>query len=145
MTQMCPTKVCKDCGETKDLSAFSLHSKMKDGHINSCKACRKIYSKEHRKLNSTYYKEYEDYRTALPHRKELATRVRIAYREKYKLRYKANNLLNKAISKQEIQKQPCFICGSVKVVGHHTDYQEPLSVVWLCQKHHKELHSACSC
>lgn len=35
--------------------------------------------------------------------------------------------------------KPCW-CGSRKVQMHHADYSKPLAVVWLCRKHHLDLH-----
>ncbi len=113
---------------------------MKDGHINSCKVCRNAYAKVHREKNPDYYIQFEKNRRDLPHRKELAEKIQYRYRENYPLRARANNLLNKAVRMQKIIKEPCFVCGSTYVVGHHVDYQKPLDVVWLCQKHHKEIH-----
>lgn len=34
-----PKKVCKECGESKDISTFNKDKKMKDGHINKCNVC----------------------------------------------------------------------------------------------------------
>lgn len=44
-------KVCKDCGETKDLSKFPKNKEMVDGHINFCNPCR--YKKYAKKRNKT--------------------------------------------------------------------------------------------
>ncbi len=38
------TKKCIECGELKSISDFYIHSKMKDGHLNSCKECKKKYA-----------------------------------------------------------------------------------------------------
>ena len=38
-------KLCKDCGRYKPLSQFYEHPMMADGHLNSCKAYRKIYQR----------------------------------------------------------------------------------------------------
>lgn len=37
--------------------------------------------------------------------------------------------------------KPCEVCGEKKAEGHHPDYDEPLEVSWLCERHHKMLHS----
>lgn len=34
----------------------------------------------------------------------------------------------------------CCKCGAEKVDAHHEDYTKPLDVIWLCRKHHHELH-----
>jgi len=44
-------KVCKDCGVEKPHTEFRKHSKMADGHINSCKACKKEYLNSYRAKN----------------------------------------------------------------------------------------------
>jgi hypothetical protein len=35
---------------------------------------------------------------------------------------------------------PCEVCGALSAEAHHKDYSRPLDVVWLCRKHHMELH-----
>lgn len=37
-------------------------------------------------------------------------------------------------------RQPCEVCGAEKVHAHHTDYDKPLEVRWLCQQHHDAVH-----
>lgn len=39
-----------------------------------------------------------------------------------------------------VKEQVCCVCGE-KAVAHHPDYSKPLEVIWLCHKHHKEIHS----
>jgi hypothetical protein len=34
----------------------------------------------------------------------------------------------------------CEVCGSEKVERHHDDYDQPLSVRYLCRLHHKMFH-----
>lgn len=40
-----------------------------------------------------------------------------------------------------LQKQPCERCGAEDAEAHHDDYDRPLSVRWLCRKHHKQIHA----
>jgi hypothetical protein len=53
---------------------------------------------------------------------------------------KARQLLGNAVKRGDVIKQPCKICGITKVHGHHEDYDKPLEVVWLCSKHHADVH-----
>jgi predicted DNA-binding protein YlxM (UPF0122 family) len=54
---------------------------------------------------------------------------------------------NKA-EKSNLEKKPCEVCGAngtfkdgrSEVQAHHCDYNKPLEVMWLCQKHHHEWH-----
>lgn len=82
-------KKCKICNQTKPLSEFPKHSKMKDGYKNQCKVCialrnKKYYTKpnivKHRKtLNAlpknklkqkAYQKEYHNRPDIIQRRKE---------------------------------------------------------------------------
>lgn len=45
------------------------------------------------------------------------------------------------IAKGKLVPEPCFCCGE-KAEAHHYSYDAPDSVVWLCKKHHSELHTA---
>lgn len=45
-----------------------------------------------------------------------------------------------AIKTGKIVKQPCEICGEIKVEAHHSDYNKPLKVMWLCKEHHLSQH-----
>ena len=57
-------------------------------------------------------------------------------RKKANARSYANVYLKRGI----IKKQPCYICGSPAQM-HHEDYSKPLEIIWICRKHHLELHN----
>lgn len=47
----------------------------------------------------------------------------------------------RAIKAGVLAKGPCEICGTTENIrAHHDDYEKPLSVRWLCQKHHHQWH-----
>lgn len=48
-------KICKKCGENKDLSEFSKNAIKKDGLQIYCKSCKKIYGKDHYNKNKDKY------------------------------------------------------------------------------------------
>jgi len=62
----------------------------------------------------------------------------------------AQNLVEKAIDRGKLIRKPCEVCGAngtfkdgrSEVQAHHDDYNKPLEVRWLCQKHHHEWHSS---
>jgi hypothetical protein len=39
-----------------------------------------------------------------------------------------------------LKKLPCRVCDSAETQMHHPDYSKPLDVIWLCAKHHRDLH-----
>lgn len=71
----------------------------------------------------------QDYRTVK--RKRYATR--------YPEKDAAHRLVTNAIRSGILIQQPCEKCGN-KAEAHHDDYLKPLSVRWLCRKHHGEHH-----
>ena len=65
------------------------------------------------------------------------------YQQRYKLKHptkkQAHTIVSSAIKKGHLIPQPCQICGKI-AQAHHEDYSKPLSVEWLCSKHHKAIH-----
>ena len=55
---------------------------------------------------------------------------------------RARSAVGRAVARGELLKQPCEECGETNVQAHHTDYSKKLEVVWLCVKHHKEVHKS---
>jgi protein-arginine kinase activator protein McsA len=48
---------------------------------------------------------------------------------------------NHAIRDKKIKRLSCCVCGSEEnIEKHHPDYNKPLDIIWLCKKHHHELH-----
>lgn len=52
----------------------------------------------------------------------------------------ARKIAYHTIKKGVLIKQPCEVCGEVKVDAHHDDYTKPLDIRWLCRKHHLAHH-----
>lgn len=45
------------------------------------------------------------------------------------------------VKRGRLEKGSCEVCGgNRRIEMHHKDYEKPLSVMWLCRKHHLELH-----
>ena len=59
---------------------------------------------------------------------------------KYPERAKARKMVVTALRRGDLQKTACFTCGELEVEAHHADYSNPLGVIWLCRKHHEEVH-----
>ena len=54
---------------------------------------------------------------------------------------KARRWFNRRVLLGRIDKMNCQICNSSKSIGHHEDYSKPFDVIWLCRRHHSELHA----
>jgi len=67
-------------------------------------------------------------------------RAQERYRAKHRLKLIAHGKVAYAIKTGELLRQPCWACGEI-AQAHHPDYSRPLDVVWLCDKHHKEVHA----
>lgn len=64
------------------------------------------------------------------------------WRNEHPNRYRAHVLVQRALSKGHLEKQPCEVCGTThgRIDAHHDNYDEPLEVRWLCRLHHVQLH-----
>jgi hypothetical protein len=113
---------------------------MTDGHLGKCKECIKLDVKENRAKNSSYYKKYDKERSCLPERKATYKKTQIKWRSEHPERRSAGLAVTNALKAGKLFRLPCFICGNEKVEGHHPDYSQKLSVVWLCLEHHRQVH-----
>ncbi|OQP84201.1 hypothetical protein BTR14_20580 [Rhizobium rhizosphaerae] len=52
----------------------------------------------------------------------------------------AHIAVQSAINRGLLERKPCEVCGAERTDAHHTDYHRPLSVRWLCRKHHIAVH-----
>lgn len=59
----------------------------------------------------------------------------------------AHMALASALRRGLIERQPCEVCAIIHgqagavIHGHHEDYDKPMQVNWLCQRHHRQLHA----
>lgn len=66
--------------------------------------------------------------------------VRAAYRLD-KGKWRAHAVVAQALRSGRLIRQPCEVCGAVRVDAHHPDYNRPLDVCWLCRRHHRAIHA----
>lgn len=120
----------------------------KHGHVEKraisghCFICRRVNSKKgmaQRRAESnedikTYRREWR------AGNKEKVKRHNEKYRAAFKNRIIANRIIERAIAKGTLKRMPCEVCGSAKVHAHHSNYNKPLEVKWLCETHHRQWH-----
>lgn len=137
---------CKTCGTT-DASLFYASIK------TYCKEHWKAKVRENRVANIEHYRAFDKLRSSMPHRvaarKEYITtaagkaahrRATARWAERYPERREASHAVGNAVRDGKLAKLPCVVCGNLNVEAHHADYSQPLDVMWLCDRHHKEIH-----
>lgn len=144
-------RYCTSCNVLLDESLFYLTSKGRPS--SRCKECTKVAVKANRAAKHAYYRAFDKARASAPHR----VAARIAYQKTergqqavkkahrnweaaHPEKKKAAQIVNNALRYGKLDRWPCQVCGEEKVEAHHADYSNPLGVVWLCVKHHKEVH-----
>ena len=131
-------KTCFKCGLSKSLDEFYRHPQMSDGRLNKCKDCTRKDVQTNRKARLNHYTAYERKR-----RPRKMKQVKVLTAEEHALRRWARGKVNDATRRGKLEKQPCEVCGSTyNVQAHHSDYNRPLDIHWLCTKHHAELHDS---
>lgn len=55
-------------------------------------------------------------------------------------RAKVRSDTSHAVRNGKMFRLSCRVCGESKVEAHHPDYDKPFDVVWLCFKHHRQIH-----
>ena len=112
---------------------------MPDGTVNKCKDCTKKRVKAY--AASERGKEVDRKRQQKPARKEWMGKHSVLMREKHKGKRSCRVKFWTEYKKGTIKKTPCIECGTEALVeAHHSDYNKPYDVMWLCSLHHKEWH-----
>lgn len=141
---------CKQCNTAKTATDFYVSNPKR------CKECIKASVRANRAGNLEHYRAFDKARASQPHRvaarKEYAKTPAYAesheaaakrWAERHPERRKASHMVGNAIRDGKLIPWPvCAVPDCFgKPQGHHPDYSRPLDVVWLCDKHHKEVHA----
>ena len=136
-------KRCAKCMQVKDVSAF-YHGNGKGGYRSPCKQCRKEcereYTRSHKEAISLKGKKY---RQQHPERTRRQQRL---YHQSYPERQRCKDAVQRAKKAGILTVGSCADCGvspkDIAIQAHHTDYEKPLDVVWLCASCHQGRHVA---
>lgn len=146
-------KKCSKCGKEKPLSEYGPHKRTRSGVQPSCRACAAALAKQRYHKDMIY--RLANLKQSRKQRKEKGNELR-EYRKqwqrdnreeqerKYGYQRKAKAALNNAIARGKIvRSSTCRInngnCTKI-IQAHHTDYNKPLDVEWLCSVHHMAWH-----
>ena len=148
---------CKICGTTNENKFYSSIK-------TYCKEHWREKVKANRDKNIDYYRKKERERAHFPNRiaarnptnngkiglycvipkghpaRDDSASSNDLYRLRNPKKYYATSQVAYALKTGKLKKKPCEVCGDKKSHGHHEDYNKPLDVIWLCNKHHKERH-----
>jgi hypothetical protein len=72
-------------------------------------------------------------------RKKVQIRATLKMNLKYPNKLRTRQKTHYLVRVGKLIKTPCVECGEVKVQAHHTSYDDPYAVVWLCGMHHRFL------
>lgn len=106
------------------------------------KAKSKAYRKWYAKNRDKQVARAREYREANPD-KVKATRLesKRRYESVNPDKVAARSITKNAIRRGELIREPCLVCGTTaRIEAHHPHYCYPLNVIWLCKKHHGEVH-----
>lgn len=142
-------KICKSCGISQPLGAFYKHPGMKDGHLNFCKVCKKIYQSNHQKhkiRTDETWREKERIRCKKKYHKARSENKSWTINRQYTIKRRANTVISNAIRDGRIiPAEQCDECAHdfsiYRREAHHTDYNQPFVVQWLCSLCHGTKHS----
>jgi hypothetical protein len=137
---------CTACG--------SLFERPTTQHRNLCTKCNNAYNSaryKRRMLDPKYVLKQRARYKVRREKDKLLGKSNIHYRHRAYINHKkweennrgkirAYNYLHRVIKSGKMVKEPCRVCGSPFVQMHHEDYSKPLNVMFLCTKHHHELH-----
>ena len=134
-------KVCKKCGEPKDLLSFTPQRQNSDGRSGTCKTCLAARARELRAANPEAYRVTQAAYQATE--KGKATKRR--YNSSHSLKIKARNAIRSAIRADMMAPASaceCNDCRAPAVELHHESYEPEhwLDVVPLCVSCHKKRH-----
>jgi hypothetical protein len=73
--------------------------------------------------------------------------IEAGYRQAYQAdpanrpKIRARYAIADAIRRGRMKRQPCQVCGAPETHAHHHDYARKRDVIWLCPRHHGEIHA----
>jgi hypothetical protein len=131
-------KICPQCHISKPIDDFRNSNHYTDGKSCWCKDCdNKASSERYYKNRKEALAKMKDYYEKNKQKCIDKTYLTI---KRHPKKWKARCHLRDAVRVGKIKKQPCEICGEIKVEAHHDNYNKPFDVRWLCKDCHHKLH-----
>lgn len=118
----------KEKKRAKDKRYYEKH---KSKILEQTKAYSKTHPEQRKETCKRYYRNH----------KEQESKRMMEYIKNNPEKYKAHQLVRRAILKGTLAPAPCERCGVEKAFAHHDDYDKPLEVKWLCHSCHMAFHA----
>jgi hypothetical protein len=148
------TKKCNTCGLDLLLSMFYIKPECEHGVAPICKSCAKKNQQDRlrqKRLDPQWVlNERKRQREKNQKLRDAGLIRKLTTEETTQQKYReiarnpgknaARRKLSEAIRWGRLIPKPCEKCGILPSEGHHTDYTKPLDVMWLCRRHHAEIH-----
>ena len=119
-------KECSKCHNVLHISEFRIKSdsRNKPRYSSQCNKCTREYQRRKRAENPSYMLKADE------------------WKKTHKIEFLAQRKVQRAVKSGKITRPDlCSICGrKTKLQAHHTDYSQPLNVIWLCPSCHKKQH-----
>lgn len=133
-------KLCRDCNSTLQNEFFHKREASIDGLSAKCKKCQSKYDKS--RLNKPSRVAARNAYALTGEGIASANKSKSLWAKRNPLKHQAITDAGNAIRNGKIKKEPCEICGAWSSLhAHHDDYSKPLSIRWLCSKHHRSWHA----
>lgn len=101
-----------------------------DGHCVKCTKEKRHERAQRRKMEPEWMQKERAEKAAIFNSDAERRRKKLCRRETRRLE-----------DKGLLIRKPCEKCGIVETVDpHHVDYNDPWNVIWLCKRHHTDLH-----
>ena len=155
-------KTCFKCQRELPVESFYRHPMMTGGRLGKCKDCARKDVSENRAKKADYYNEFDRARYHALSKEDLRKRnkantdklkLKPGYKElkkqyidrsnqKHIDKHRARTALKNAVRSGIVDRpEACWHCGSQECVhGHHSAYDLPLAVTWLCSFCHGIAH-----
>lgn len=145
-----PKKQCARCRDWKHRDFFHNSLREFDGLCQYCKPCVSTYNKAGRAAphRKTQKKAWETNYRKSKKGKEAMRKASRKCRLSNPKQAAAKAKVGWAIKVGKLALQPCERCGRKPeqingrriIEAHHPDYSKPLEIIWLCKKHHSDVH-----
>lgn len=151
-------KVCSKCRNEKEDTEFWKRNNRSSGVNSECKECAKARrTKNYKEKNAEFREKRKEYyrknREKLAANQVESQKGNVRYRKyqnKYLMKkrksgdkkFLARHILFLAVKgKMIFRPEECSQCNvKGKIEAHHTNYDKPLDVTWICVKCHRALH-----